>query len=148
MCPIGHNVNISLNIRNIGMKRHYSRKESKPDISKKQAYKLVGSVFAFVCVLSLTHVVYTMGTIQEASALEMIPLGNDRYLFADKEFHLESECGLMVVQYVLTPPYSMDKIAPYMKFKTDQCDADNPPNWTECPAWVKTDLGICDNIPS
>ena len=124
--------------------------KTKGNQQKQQAYRLVGTVFAFVCVLSLTHVVvYTMGTIQEAQAA-VLPqsLGNDRYIFAGKTYQFDSECGLMVLQYVLTEPYSMDKIAPYMKFKTDQCDADNPPNWSECPAWVKTDLGICDNLPS
>lgn len=117
-------------------------------MKQQQAYRLIGTVFAFACVLSVTHVIYTMGTLQEAEAIEMIPLGNDRYEFAGKQFHIESECGLMVAQYVLTPAYSLDKVAPYMKFTQNDCDAVNPPNWTQCPAWVKQDLGLCENVIS
>jgi hypothetical protein len=116
---------------------------------KKEAYKLIGTVFAFACVLSMIHVIYVASTIPEAQAA-VLPkhLGGSEYEFVGKKYISNSECGLMVAQYVLTEPYSLDKIAPYMKFSTDDCDPNNPPNWDECPRWVKTDLGFCDNLSS
>ena len=115
---------------------------------QQRVYRLFGTAFLFGSILTISYAVYLGTTTPEVQAqgTEVVPLGDDRYEFVGKTFHIESECGLMVLQYVLTPPYSLDKVAPFMKFSQDQCDAENPPNWAECPRWVNKDLGLCENV--
>lgn len=74
-------------------------------------------------------------------------VGNETYEFVGKQYQKNSECEMMVMQYVLAAPYDYkNKVAPYMLFTQDRCDSEKIPNWTQCPVWINKDLGFCNNI--
>ena len=74
-------------------------------------------------------------------------VGNETYEFSGKQYEKNSECEMMVIQYIVAKPYDYkNKVAPFMLFTQDRCDSEKIPTWTQCPVWVNKDLGFCNNI--
>lgn len=104
------------------------------------------AVIVALVALSIVIVVSTEFTHADNSNTPIF-LGDDTYEFAHKQFKANSECELMVLQYVTTQPYDYkSKVPALMHFTKNLCDAETMPIKDTCPSWVNKNLGFCENI--